>query len=336
MKTKEQIIADAQSLGSKATTFRAALRYIAQHRPRIVRPLSAAPQPQDMDRLRAARLHRALDTAPVGSGVTIVRGSGYRTAALVDTALRDAEYDAARRANPRKRNISTGSPKIYAGSDASRRRTIEYKGQFNGFVGSEIICDYQSAVFVSLSGRSAVVVQRAKIVRRIIAPAGLKFSADKNGAKIVRRTDGLDFHPSAEQWQAKNFATIARRELAAKFNAPRAAKRAAIEAKKSAEYAAREAVQAAAREAVQYALESGKCRVTLADSRRAGNCIEGSLRFAERRLGVTRDEILPAAHLFAFSAVRIRAGAAADNGGTPDLAERAIKIAWQRETMVQI
>lgn len=328
MKTKEQTIKEAQELGSRSTTFRAALRYVAQHRPKIVRPLSAAPAPQNPDRLAAARLHISLDTAPVGATVRIVRRSGYYTARLVDTALREAEYDSARRARPRKKNISCGEPKIYAGYDATRVEDIKYKGRFKGFTGSEIICDYQSAVMVSRSGRSAVVVQRAAIVRRLIAPAGLKFTTDKSGAKLVRLSDGLDFHPTAAQWKAKNFASIVRAGLAAKFNAARAAKRAAIEAKKDAEFAAREAVQ--------YALESGKCRVTLADSRRAGNCIEGSLRFAERRLGIGREEILPAAHLVGFSASRIRAAAALDNGGTPTLAESAVKMAWKRETLVQI
>lgn len=73
-------------------------------------------------------------------------------------------------------------------------------------------------------------------------------------------------------------------------------------------------------------------RVTLEDSRRAGNCVEGSLAFAERKLGMSREEIVVAGHLFSVPANRLIAVA---NGDLPRI-EAAIKIAWLRETTVSI
>lgn len=73
-------------------------------------------------------------------------------------------------------------------------------------------------------------------------------------------------------------------------------------------------------------------RVTLEDSRKAGNCIEGSLVFAQRKLGISRQEILAGGHLFAIPASKILAAA----NGQKEQAEGAVKAAWIRETMICI
>ncbi len=73
-------------------------------------------------------------------------------------------------------------------------------------------------------------------------------------------------------------------------------------------------------------------RVTLADSRRAGNCIEGSLQFAERKLGMTRAEVIGSAHLLALPAIRILHVA----NGQHEQAKRACYAAWLRETTISI
>ncbi|MDE2020512.1 MAG: hypothetical protein KGJ13_09275 [Patescibacteria group bacterium] len=71
--------------------------------------------------------------------------------------------------------------------------------------------------------------------------------------------------------------------------------------------------------------------MTLEDSRRAGNCVEGTLAWCERTLGLTRQEILDGGYLFSLPAAQILAA----NGGQPGV-ERAVKAAWVRETTVSI
>jgi hypothetical protein len=97
--------------------------------------------------------------------------------------------------------------------------------------------------------------------------------------------------------------------------------------------------QAAARLARQQASEEAlfrrslhNTRVTLMDSRKAGNCIEGSLQFAEKKLGISRQEILDAGYLFSVAADRLLKVA---NGDRPRV-EAAIRVAYARETMVSI
>jgi hypothetical protein len=63
----------------------------------------------------------------------------------------------------------------------------------------------------------------------------------------------MDYHPEDADWTAKDFATRVRKAMAANWAKRREAKRAAKQA-------------------------------ALDDSRRAGNCVEGSLAFAERKL----------------------------------------------------
>jgi hypothetical protein len=136
--------------------------------------------------------------------------------------------------------------------------------------------DYQSCVGMSRVGRSAVVILECKLVRRIVAPAGLVFTHDANGILLRRVSDGMDYHPEDADWTAKDFATRVRKAMAANWAKRREAKRAAKQAALDAAEAAR---VAAIREC-----ELATTRVTLDDSRRAGNCVEGSLAFAERKL----------------------------------------------------
>jgi hypothetical protein len=73
-------------------------------------------------------------------------------------------------------------------------------------------------------------------------------------------------------------------------------------------------------------------RVTLLDSRLAGNCVEGSLAFAERKLGLSREDVIAAGYLLAVPASRLLAVANGDRTAV----DRAIRMAWMRETTVSI
>lgn len=73
--------------------------------------------------------------------------------------------------------------------------------------------------------------------------------------------------------------------------------------------------------------------VNLEDSRRAGNCVEGSLVFAEQRLGLSREDVLAGQHLIQVRASRIFK----DNGYNYDIrGNTACYQAYLRETTVSI
>lgn len=71
------------------------------------------------------------------------------------------------------------------------------------------------------------------------------------------------------------------------------------------------------------------CRVTLEDSRRAGNCVEGTLRWCSAKLGMDRESILRGGHLIHVPASRLIA-----TGESRALA--AVRKAWERETAIAI
>lgn len=69
--------------------------------------------------------------------------------------------------------------------------------------------------------------------------------------------------------------------------------------------------------------------VLLEDSRRVGNCVEGTLQWAENRLKISRDEILACPHLF-----RVNANLLFCSGDSRAIL--AAKSAYQRETTISI
>lgn len=151
------------------------------------------------------------------------------------------------------------------------------------------------------------------IVRR--APTGMRFAIDGNGLHLIRVSDGMDYHPTFAEWRAKNFVALVRKGMAENY-----ARR--MTAKKTEKLALANKKQA----------ERSTTRVTLADSRRAGNCVEGSLAFAEKKLKVSREEIIAGSYLLSFPATRLLRIA---NGDKPRV-EAAVKQAWLRETLVSI
>jgi hypothetical protein len=137
------------------------------------------------------------------------------------------------------------------------------------------------------------------------------------GIAVIRDSDGMDYHPTKDDFRASNFATRVRKSMSANY-------RNRIEARKAAKIAASQRAM--------FERQSATTRVTLHDSRVAGNCIEGTLSFAERKLGLTREEVLRAGHLFSVPASQLLRVA----NGDAERVEAAIKVAWMRETMVQI
>jgi hypothetical protein len=239
--------------------------------------------------------------------------TGYRWSTEPDAGAADRAAESIGRRGQRS-NVQHGRPQIYGTAHQARWESIHYKGSFSGYKGRNLFWDYQSAIGISRSGKSAVLVRECKLVRRILAPSGMTFDSDQNGI-LLRRTDGMDYHPAPEDWSRRDFASHCRAQLTKNFKARAEARKLAAVSARFAKIRAR---------------EIGSVRVTLDDSRRAGNCVEGSLKYAESRLGIERSEILGAGYLFSLPASRLIA-----SNGHPGVA-RAVEFAWSRETAVQI
>lgn len=266
-----------------------------------------------------------LDRLKVGDSVLLDRDmrrfEGYTFSKLISESCKS---DAAKAIGEcgQKSNYFTGSPKIFGDPYQKRWELIHYKGRFKGRTGHTLYQDYQSCVGRSRSGRSAIVIQRCKLVRRLIAPSGMRFTHDSNGLFLQRQSDKMDFHVNESILLAKDFATQIRRGMAKNYAARMAQRKAAkIAAKDQAESARVEKIKAR---------EIATVRVTLEDSRRAGNCVEGSLAYCELKLSIPRQEIIDNGYLFSVPAGRLL-----KVNGEPGVV-RAVNCAWLRETTVAI
>lgn len=176
---------------------------------------------------------------------------------------------------------------------------------------------YTSYVILAMGG-SGLLYRRGfkgEIKSKIIhAPKGMCFSRDDNGLVLKRVSDGMDYHPTANDLQSKKFATTIRKEMAKNFLYRLNQKRLEKQNKRNEKIFQR---------------DLKTTMVTLHDSRKAGNCIEGSLQFAEKRLNIPREEILNGGFIFKINAQRlIKTG--------DERAMRAVKVAWNRETIICI
>jgi hypothetical protein len=153
-------------------------------------------------------------------------------------------------------------------------------------------------------------------VGAVTMPDGYRWASDHNGVHIVRESDGMDYHPTTKEIVAGKPAKII----------------AALEENSERRRQQKESEDRAERDRYYFTRDLPTVRVTLADSRAAGNCVEGSLAFAERKLHIPREEIMAGGHLFSVPATRLLAAA---NGDKPRV-EAAVRRAWMRETAVSI
>lgn len=150
--------------------------------------------------------------------------------------------------------------------------------------------------------------------KTVLAPKGTIFQSDLFGLVVKRLSDGMDYHPSAEDLKSKRFISIVREKMADNYNARLLQKR---EVKKNKLLDK------------LFLKDLNNTMVTLNDSRKAGNCVEGSLSFAEKYLKIPRQDILNGGHLF-----KVRASKLVKTGD--NRAINAARIAWQRETTICI
>lgn len=216
-------------------------------------------------------------------------------------------------------NFSDGRACVGGIAYQPRWERIRYGGKWLGKTGWMLYWDYQSCIGISRSGRSAVIIRECVLRRRIVAPKGMLFSSDAVGVKLVRQSDKMDYHPTHDDWYARDFAGRCRLAMARNYAARAASRR----ARRQAEH-----------DMARYQRQTASTWVTLQDSRQAGNCVEGSLAYAEQRLRVPRESVIAGLHLFSVPATTLRATADA-NGDAPRV-EAAIQRAWMRETAVCI
>ena len=190
----------------------------------------------------------------------------WSVTSLSDPAAAVAANDAAVALYPRRKNwrraVPTRQPSI-----SPWVRTVDL-GRYSSrctYTHYEYEPVYHSAVAVSRSGQCAVLLAAGVVERIILAPAGLRFATDDNGAHVLD-AHGTDYHPTAEEWRSRRFAAEVRAQLrvirASRIQAEREAKRT---------------------QAAQKRIDAlGPVWVCYEDSIAAGNCRQGTLEFAQR------------------------------------------------------
>lgn len=191
-----------------------------------------------------------------------------------------------------------------------------YKGKFN-----RIIWNYEprytSYYRISSNKKSIIYVWGflGEMNKKIIhAPKGMLFKRDDKGLLLKRLSDGMDYHPSTEDLLNNRFVTLVRQIMANNYKLR-------IEAKRI--------VKNQERFERIFQKDIPTTMVTLVDSRKAGNCIEGTLSFAQYRLGIPRDDILKGGFLFKVNAQKLM-------DKNEPRAINAVRAAWNRETLVCI
>jgi hypothetical protein len=252
MTTKNQIIkriaARASQAGSTASTLK------GRHRAAMRDAASLPPLPSRGE--KAPSYQRRNPT----TGTVVTHITDYQLAAAAE--------DRAREDFPRRENWESARP------GNGEVETIDH-GQYSRS------CTYRKLTYrptylsrATIDPRSNRVVYETaerNVTRK--APAGLYWSHDKDGLKLIRRTDGMDYHPTREDLHARDFAARIRRTMAANY------RRRALVRRLGSEQAV-----------TDYLLRSNRRRVSLrAISRAAGNCAAGTESFLAR-LGIANRE----------------------------------------------
>jgi len=152
------------------------------------------------------------------------------------------------------------------------------------------------------SGEYAEFWQGGKLVKKLWAPSGLKFGWDNNGPLVISK-DGTEYHFDHSDLKAKNFA----QNLRNKLSKTRLARREIKNSQKAQKLLDK---------------ELKRVSITIQDSRRSGNCLQGTINYLtqmgyDRRFIVSPLASIPAKELD-LTIPRIRAAAIA---------------AYQRETL---
>lgn len=321
--TLKRAIKIAEACGSKAQTPKGIKKFFAESNFFTEqRKLTLIKRPD----AEIYKIHKILDCGKKNDACKMSRDRipNFRRFPFVDNKASFDSKQKAHKNNPRKKNLFCGEARISGPNFQEREESFTYRGSYKGYKGSNIYADYQSCICLSKSGKLAVIVTGNIIMRRILAPKGMKFGKDDNGIKLIRISDKMDYHPTYQDLRAKNFATIVREKMAQNYKLRLATRQAEkVQAKNKKESERIEKI---------FKKNLHNTMVTLEDSRKCGNCCEGSLAFCERKLKISREDIINGGYLFTLPAPKILASA---NGDTAR-AMAAVRQAWQRETTISI
>lgn len=199
-------------------------------------------------------------------------------------------------------SVTTHNCGRYRGRSASRFTKYEYTPTMRSWG----VIQENGSVLVGLIGR-----QKFKLK----LPKAFTFMPDGAKVKVARRSDSrIDYHFNSGDVLRDNAVRNLLHALRHNHGVRLQQNRATRAAKQYERIFQREVVST---------------RVTLEDSRRAGNCVEGSLDYAEKKLGIQRQEILNTGYLFSVPATLLM------RNGEP-LPMRAVRVAFMRETTVSI
>ena len=237
--------------------------------------------------------------------------------AIVNSEIGIISSVRAKSQNPRLKNWKSSRPVIvdtpYLGGYDSEQ--ISYRGSARRYIGFEYFPVYTSRLNVYDKYNASYDffdVDTTKIKsKKLRCPKGTEWDAD--GSIVQSSNFAIEYHPTSKDMMSKNFGS---RIIAALMSAKIRREKNLILSESQLEY--------------QRIMdrEIDTTRVNLEDSRMSGNCLEGSLRYAERMLRTSRESILIAPWLVHFPTSSL----------DPDKKEcqRAIRQAWLRETTVSI
>lgn len=176
----------------------------------------------------------------------------------------------AKESNKRLSNWNSPVPRVQSvklGSVFSEG--FRYKGKFSGYKGSTYHPEYNSYFRVARnSGGVCEYYADNALIRRRLAPKGLRFSLDALGVRVIEISSGVDYHFYAEDFAKKDFAAFVRREIANKKR---------LQAHNQREAKKRQEIE----KALHNPKKLAKVWVTRDDSLESGNCQAGTDRFIE-------------------------------------------------------
>jgi len=212
-------------------------------------------------------------------------------------------------------------------------QSVRRNGSFRTVTRANHVIQYRSFCIISPNGRElfAVGAYDPPTQQSVCLPVGYRWDQDALGLRIVRERDQQEYHPHINDWSGDEVDVwISALDELANVRATQA--RQELSKKRNADFFLR---------------DLPNTRVTLRDSKRAGNCMKGSLTFAISKLRLRRDElvtmvtddgesremteedIMHSLYLHSVPAERLY-------GTTDSRAIRACWVAWERETTIAI
>lgn len=260
----------------------------------------------------------------------LIQKKSRPTKTIENTVLSEKARVAARNSNGRIQNWNSGAkPSSFVKSLGDYRANNEGRYsrscKYTKYSYDPVYTSYVTVAFSNnglIYKRGFAGQMKSSLVK---SPKGMAFEIDEDGLLLRRKSDKMDFHINGDTLEKKNFVTYVRKQMAANYKIRLRQKK---EAKLAEIQAAKDKSRAEFLDKI-FKADLKTTMVTLHDSRKAGNCIEGSLSFAERKLGIGRQEIIGGGHLFKVRGEKLFA-----TGENRAIA--AVKQAWARETTVCI